>query len=77
MTTTTTTTNTMTTSLSTTSFIPTATAGGRPIKQQTTIKMFMDSYRKNAHSLWAVLFRLEGNILLAVLPFCVINCMVS
>jgi predicted membrane chloride channel (bestrophin family) len=38
--------------------------------------MFMDSYRKNAHSLWSVLFRIEGNILCAVLPFCIANCMI-
>jgi len=32
------------------------------------------SYRRNAVSLWSVIFRLEGNILCAVLPLCILNC---
>jgi predicted membrane chloride channel (bestrophin family) len=36
----------------------------------------MDSYRRSARSLWAVLFHVgEGNVLFAVLPFCIINCL--
>jgi predicted membrane chloride channel (bestrophin family) len=38
--------------------------------------MVTDSYRKHAHSLWSVLFRIEGNVLFAVLPFCIANCMI-
>ncbi|VEU40908.1 unnamed protein product [Pseudo-nitzschia multistriata] len=33
------------------------------------------SYRRSAVSLWKVIFRLEGNIMFAVLPLCVINCL--
>jgi predicted membrane chloride channel (bestrophin family) len=33
------------------------------------------SYRSSAISLWSVLFRLEGNVLFAVLPFCIANCL--
>jgi len=35
----------------------------------------MLSYRSSAVSLWNILFRLEGNILVAVLPFCIVNCL--
>ena len=31
------------------------------------------SYRTNAVSLWGVIFRLEGNIMFAVLPLCILN----
>lgn len=31
------------------------------------------SYRRSAISLWGIIFRLEGNVLFAVLPFCIIN----
>lgn len=34
-----------------------------------------NSYRTTAKSLWSVLFRIEGNIFIAVLPFCIINCL--
>jgi predicted membrane chloride channel (bestrophin family) len=37
--------------------------------------MFMDSYRKSAHSMLGVLFRIEGDIICAVLPFCIVNCL--
>mmetsp|Transcript_2914 Transcript_2914/g.4718 ORF Transcript_2914/g.4718 Transcript_2914/m.4718 type:complete len:388 (-) Transcript_2914:63-1226(-) len=33
------------------------------------------SYRTTASSLWRVLFRIEGNIFIAVLPFCIVNCL--
>lgn len=33
------------------------------------------SYRRSAVSLWTVIFRLDGNIMFAVLPLCAINCM--
>ena len=33
------------------------------------------SYRSSAISLWSVLFRLEGNVVFAVLPFCIANCL--
>ena len=31
------------------------------------------SYRRSATSLWSVIFRCEGNIMIAVLPFCLVN----
>ncbi|KAL3941226.1 MAG: hypothetical protein SGARI_000673 [Bacillariaceae sp.] len=37
--------------------------------------MFMDSYRKGAHSMLGILFRIEGDIICAVLPFCIVNCL--
>lgn len=33
------------------------------------------SYRTSAKGLWGVLFQLEGNVFFAVLPFCVVNCL--
>jgi predicted membrane chloride channel (bestrophin family) len=36
--------------------------------------LFMNSYRRSAHSLWTVFFRIESNVLFAVLPFCIVNC---
>eukprot|EP00546_Thalassionema_frauenfeldii_P017436 CAMPEP_0178905702 /NCGR_PEP_ID=MMETSP0786-20121207/6423_1 /TAXON_ID=186022 /ORGANISM="Thalassionema frauenfeldii, Strain CCMP 1798" /LENGTH=170 /DNA_ID=CAMNT_0020577341 /DNA_START=99 /DNA_END=607 /DNA_ORIENTATION=+ len=33
------------------------------------------SYRKSAVSLWSVIFRLEGNVMFAVLPLCIVNCL--
>ena len=36
---------------------------------------YYSSYRRNAVSLWSVIFRLEGNIMFAVLPLCILNCL--
>jgi predicted membrane chloride channel (bestrophin family) len=33
------------------------------------------SYRTTSRSLWSILFQFEGNIFCAVLPFCIINCL--
>ena len=34
------------------------------------------SYRYYSTNLWSVLFQFEGNILIAVLPYCIVNCLV-
>jgi hypothetical protein len=33
------------------------------------------SYRQSTSNLWEVLFHCEGNVLVAVLPFCIVNCL--
>jgi predicted membrane chloride channel (bestrophin family) len=53
--------------------IPTTTA----VTAETAVMtdgLIMNSYRRSARSLWDVLFRIEGNVFFAVLPFCMVNC---
>jgi len=33
------------------------------------------SYHRSAVSLWNVIFRLDGNVMFAVLPLCILNCL--